>query len=508
MPNARQISDEQLDIYEDAPLEGNVLVTGPPGTGKTVIAFLRAEAVIKKRQQAIVLMFNRVLRRYTENVADNIEGNVVSKTLHSWLPDWWRALKIVKPQDEVKPVDKERLYFNVQFGDKGAFKSLGGRWDKRAKKWYVPIEKYESTPSVFEKWVKTPASEITQSSGDYIYLNSSFHERNEVREAGAKWNPSKKKWFITQDQLSADREKFEKWLDGTNAFDPPTIKKYVFDWEQMNELFFDADENNIEDWGHLIIDEAQDFPPAMYRFLRDVGRDLPQGGITILADENQRLYSGQNSSIDDIRKNLKVKADNEFKLTQNFRNTKQIAEFSNQFYVGLPSGKANLPSRSGSRPKLIHAADRDAQVKYICNFLQFRGAQEVAVIVDSERDMEFFMNALEAALPSYSIQHYSSKKPSLSEELIFDNEGQGVLTILNRKSCKGLEFDIVFLPELQNYNIDDDSETTFKMNMYVMCSRARTDLVLMMSQGHNAEAPIMAFLPPESSGLLEIQKLS
>lgn len=507
MPNARQISDEQLDIYEDASLTGNVLVTGPPGTGKTVIAFLRAEAVIKKRQQATVLMFNRVLRRYTENIAVNIEGNVVSKTLHSWLPDWWRALKIENP-DEVMEVDKERIFFKVLFNEKDEFKSLGGCWDKQSKKWYVTFEKYDADPSVFEKWRQASCDDATQSSGDFIYLKSKYSERNEVREAGAKWNPTRKKWSITQAQLSAERDKFAKWLDGTNLFDPPMLEKYVFDWEQMNELFFDANEENIEDWGHLIIDEAQDFPPAMFKFLRDVVHDLPNGGITILADENQRLHSGQNSSIDEIRNNLKVKPDNEFKLTQNFRNTKEIAEFSNQFYVGLQSGKASLPSRSGSKPKLIKAPDRDAQISYIRNFLQFRGAQEVGVIVDSDRDMKFFVGALKDALPNYLIQYYSSKEPKLSEKLLFDSEGQGVLTVLNRKSCKGLEFDIVFLPELQNYNIDDDNETAFKMNMYVSCSRARTDLVLMISEGHDKDAPITAFLPKDDSDLMDVKHLT
>jgi DNA helicase-2/ATP-dependent DNA helicase PcrA len=50
MPNSREISDEQEEIYMDAPMDGVVMVAGPPGTGKTVIAFLRAQALNKRKK--------------------------------------------------------------------------------------------------------------------------------------------------------------------------------------------------------------------------------------------------------------------------------------------------------------------------------------------------------------------------------------------------------------------------------------------------------------------------
>ena len=68
MPNARDMSDEQQDIFEDAPLDGRVLVTGPPGTGKTVIAFLRAMLLAKENKKVDVIMYNRVLKRFAQNV--------------------------------------------------------------------------------------------------------------------------------------------------------------------------------------------------------------------------------------------------------------------------------------------------------------------------------------------------------------------------------------------------------------------------------------------------------
>jgi DNA helicase-2/ATP-dependent DNA helicase PcrA len=258
----------------------------------------------------------------------------------------------------------------------------------------------------------------------------------------------------------------------------------------------------------LIIDEAQDFNPAMFEFLRMVGRKLPKGGVTVLADENQRLEEGYNSSIDDIRANLRIKVDCEFKLTQNFRNTRPIAEVARFFYAGLQSGMPDLPERDGNKPQLITATDEFTQVKYIKNFLQFRGAQEVGVIVDSERDREFFAEQLKTALPNYHIQSYTSKEPLLSESLLFDSESQGVITILNRRSCKGLEFDTVFIPELQSFKFDDTNLATFQMNLYVMCSRARTELIIMKSNGINESAPVLKHFPTAESDLFEYREVN
>ena len=90
LPNTRQISDEQTAVYLDAPLDGSTLVTGPPGTGKTVIAYLRAHTLANQKKPVTVLMYNRVLSRYTSNAG--VSG-VQSNTLISWTWKWWKKCK-------------------------------------------------------------------------------------------------------------------------------------------------------------------------------------------------------------------------------------------------------------------------------------------------------------------------------------------------------------------------------------------------------------------------------
>lgn len=453
MPNTRQISEEQQDIFEDAPIDGSILVTGPPGTGKTVIAFLRANLLSKKRNEVTVLMFNRVLRRYTENVASEIEGKVQSKTMHSWLPEWWRQQKISASDTETLIVEGDKAYLNCPYEDKDELKKIGGQfeWNKinpfthKKGMWYVSKEKYDRNPDAYSAWTGT-------------------------------------------------------------SFDPPRQTQWQFDWLEMRDLYLEKDPDNLIDWGHLIIDEAQDFEPGLFSFLRLSAKQLEHGGLTILADENQRLEESRHSSLDDIRTALKLKnkPDREFSLTKNFRSTSQIAKVASHFYVGLPTGVPKLPDRQGNIPQLVRMGNTEQQIQYICRSLRNRAALEVGVIVDNDIDRSLFVDEIERQLPNYTVQSYSGKNPRSSENLLFDK--QGVVTVLHRKSCKGLEFDSVFIPQLQSFAVDDADLITFKMNLYVMCSRAREELVFLCNGSTNCNPAFFEHFPSKTSGLIDYRE--
>lgn len=452
MPNARQISEEQQDIFEDAPTDGAILVSGPPGTGKTVIAFMRAELLAKLKKKTVVLMYNRVLRKYTENIASIYDDYVETSTMHSWFFKWWKKQKI--PNNTVG-FENGKVYLNCPFQDKEALKLLGGRWDK------------------------------------------------------TKRNPFKKNtngcWYIPENVYSSNILKFERWVGFT--YDPVMLEKWIYDWDESRRLFFDLDESQAVDWGHLIIDEGQDFEPSFYSFLRSASRLLDEGGVTVLADENQRLEESKHSTIEEIKKKLKLcdKKNREFKLTKNFRNTKQIAEVARFFYAGLKTGIPTLPEREGNICKLLITTSIEQQCIYIIDYLKIRAAQEVCVIVDTETDREFFYDYLSEHLKNYDVQTYTSKNTSASESLDFDTSG--TITVINRKSCKGLEFDFVFVPQIQKLSVNDSNLTTFKMNMYVTCSRARSELIFLLDKNDEERPEILRYFPSPESALIVYEEI-
>jgi len=454
LPNARQISEEQQDIFEDAPMDGSILVSGPPGTGKTVIAFLRAHLLAKKKQDVTVLMFNRVLRRYTENVVQDMDGLVQSKTMHSWFPGWWREHHIRNPEVEsTLLIENNKAFVNCPYEQKDELKKLGGKWEKskhnpftnRSGMWYVPLERYNAEPEAYAQWTSA-------------------------------------------------------------SYEPPEINRWQYNWLNIQDMYFDLEEDEVIDWGHLIIDEAQDFEPEFFTFLRMAARQLNSGALTILADENQRLEEHRHSSLEQIRASLKLtnKPEREFKLTKNFRNTKQIAKVARHFYVGLETGTPDLPDKEGDKPTLNIMRNTEQQVEHICNYLQHRGALEVGIILDNDKDREYFVERLSELLENYTIQTYSNKNHTSSEDLEFDR--QGVVTVLHRKSCKGLEFDVVFVPQLQRFSVEDTDLATFKMNLYVICSRARSELIFLCNGGEDSNPIFFEHFPTRESGLIDYRE--
>lgn len=241
-------------------------------------------------------------------------------------------------------------------------------------------------------------------------------------------------------------------------------------------------------WGQLILDEAQDLSQHAHTFLAAV-RQMSEppfsnqtSSILVLADENQRL-SKTSSSIDQISKAMFLKEDQVYKLTKNYRNTEQIAKFSRTFFIGTKSGIPSLPSRQGERPALHKNINKMASVDKIVNYIKTYPNHEVGVLVNFTKQRRSFVYQLKEKLKGINIkvQTYGPRKDEKAalSDMAFDQGG--VVTVLCYASAKGLEFDHVFLPELHVLPLNEDIDLdTQKMNMYVMTSRSRSGLTLLM----------------------------
>lgn len=395
LPNRKALSMEQEDIVLDAPMDEPVLITGAPGTGKTVIALYRLSALHTRSvidaeiTPPKLIMFSRVLCRYTENAVDDlgVSSDTVS-TWHSWLNSWWR---------------------------------------------------------------------------------------------------------------------------GASRKSPPSLGPYKPDFDSMLDC---AVENPTKySWGHIVIDEGQDFPPLFYHLMYTIRRRIIKlGGIaapslTVLADDNQRMNETENSSIAKIVEELKIDSEHKFMLTKNYRNTREIAKFSAVFYTGLSTGIAEIPEgNSGDLPVVLQADSFDDEMDRIVRHTKNYGKHHVGVFASTSRMRAKIVKALELRLAGTKIgvNTYKSGKAKTGgtgvDHLNFDLPS--LVTVVNYQSCKGLEFDAVFIPQLQTYKIDSAEETYFKMKFYVMCSRARTHLTLSYSGCDANNLPnVLALLPKSEEGL-------
>lgn len=380
LPSESALSREQKEVI-NAPTEGTVLVVGPPGSGKTVVAIMRERALKKQKEEVQSLVFNNVLTKYTGNEA----------TFHRWINSWWRD-------------------------------ATGGRF---------PTSKVEG-PGGQETWQQdySKAAELALGSAKSL-----------IRRRGH--------------------------------------------------------------WRHIILDEAQDFAPEAHRLLYQVQHrvfaDMPEAerpSICLLADENQRI-TGSHSTIAQIRaSHAFLTSDDEYHLKKNYRNTRPIAEFAAHFYVGLPTGIPELPSKVGDKPRLV-VANLDESVDRIANYARAHPNEEIGVLVQYKQTARKIYNKLAHRLKGAKIkvQTYisGSNDHGDASELVFDKPG--VVTVLCFASGKGLEFDSVFLPELQTIRVEGVERDHLRMNLYVMCSRARRQLWLTVDDATRSHE-IWQILPP------------
>ena len=379
------LSDEQEDILIGAPLDGVILISGPPGSGKTVMAFHRAEALATKFDPVNVVMYNTVLSNFSNNATKKKEIQV--KTMHSWFYKWG----------------------------------------------------YKAT----RKKVK----EIEPFKPDYKALFDLLLEK-EVSES--------------------------------------------LDLENLN-------------WGHVVIDEAQDFSTNQYEFLNKVrhtffsAEDMPS--VTVLADENQQLWD-DNSSLKEIKNTFKIeRGSNLFGLTKNYRNTDQINSLIEYFYVGLETGMTKPSGKQGELPELVFSDNFARTVKYIARYAKKYQNQEIVVIVPGNYHGGRYYEALDELLidSKFNVQRFQSgHRTHTADSMDFDKEG--TISILNKASCKGLEFDAVFIPELSSEPIDNSNLDKFKMSMYVMCSRARLHLSIFVEDENSS---VLKHLPDKQLNILE-----
>jgi DNA helicase IV len=396
MPTYTQLSAEQKQILEEHDLDANILVIGPPGTGKTVIAMHRAEQIalmrvaageVDQKGKAVrMIMYNKVLRKYSESwESDNFSSHVDVLTYHSWATRIWNK--------------------------------AGGRY----------------------------------------------------------WAPNR----------------------GTGD-------SYDLDWRTLGS----AMRNAAVSVGPLVIDEAQDLPPEFYTEISKCLCLEGGAGVSIFADENQTLKEGLNSSINQIRAQFStVNSIEQCSLTENYRNTFEIAELAARFFVGLQTGRPKSPiGRHGELPRLVGYQQGEAgMLNAVLTYAKNNPSASILVILPSAPVIRQWREGLKNRLPRRSVGAYLSKSKDEEFSVKSMNMGEaGSITLVHWQSMKGLEADAVFVPHIERLDFGRDTDRHERMRLYVMCSRARSTLELQYESA-NVNGTLVQTIKTLGEGAIECQ---
>lgn len=278
---------------------------------------------------------------------------------------------------------------------------------------------------------------------------------------------------------------FHKWFWGfwrqhfrTN---PPTVAgdSYQADWAQIAQLFM-TKPPRLGSLADLVVDEGQDLSLGFFRIARFVATN-----ITVFADENQQLFEN-NTTLREIE--AAIGSRQHLMLRRNYRNTAEIAAVAAKYYSGTPTGIPDPPTRHGDRPTLRRYTSVDDFVGFVARYVRARTNLTIGVACPNQRlQRRLYRDLMNRDLPLPVQQYISGNR----QHSILDFDSPAV-TLVHYRSLKGLEFDTLFVPELQQVTADATSAAT-RMMFYVVTSRARDELHLSWS-GLSAVPDIVADL--------------
>jgi DNA helicase IV len=273
---------------------------------------------------------------------------------------------------------------------------------------------------------------------------------------------------------------FHRWFWGFwrthYGSSPPTVpgNSYVVDWEDV-ALRFMTEPPELGGLADLIVDEGQDLSLGFFRIVSFVASN-----ITVFADENQQLFDN-NTTLREIEAG--IGAQDHLVVRRNYRNTAEIAAVAAKYYSGTPTGIPDPPDRHGDIPTLRQYESFGDFVDFIARYVKARTNLTVGIACPNQRiQRRAYRELAERKLP-IPIQQYLSGNPE-HRELDFES---AAVTLVHYKSLKGLEFDTLFVPELQQLTTDVTSAAT-RMMFYVVMSRARDELHLSWSGASDAPA--------------------
>ncbi len=234
---------------------------------------------------------------------------------------------------------------------------------------------------------------------------------------------------------------------------------------------------NELDYSHIsfIIDEGQDLPSGWYDCVVELGIE----NFFIVADQNQQITE-ECSSRKELQECLGLDTEDVIELTENWRNSTPIALLAGYFYTDATSPKPRLPNRISADIPILYTYDNIAKIKeQILSQYDRDPSQLIGLIVANDNKREYWYKWLQNDSqqrdnpPPIVSTYYSTLKDNINID--FSNGG---IVVLNDKSVKGIEFDVVFI--IIDGLGGQDTEL-LKKRLYVMTSRAIKRLYLFQS---------------------------
>lgn len=283
---------------------------------------------------------------------------------------------------------------------------------------------------------------------------------------------------------------------------------FALDWKAILEAIAGTPEIPPPLTPFVIIDEGQDMPPAFYRALLQIGFEH----VYVVADQNQRI-TDEHSSLHEITTELAIDPAARIELTENYRNCDRIARLALALCIedlASPCLKLPLERHCTREPLLIEYGPGctwgfDGLIRRILKAADRDPTRLYGIITPDNETRRHWLQALRQHPVIQALDH---GRPRICTYAFGEQDGDhrfgaGGIFVINAQSAKGLEFDTLFLADIDGYRFDPevaDQRDDVKRRFYVMISRAREHVVLLRRAG--PPCPVDAILPLADPSLL------
>ena len=392
--------------------KGHFVVLGTAGSGKTTIALLRAInlANLPGNDRVLLVTFNRALVEYMKGIED-ISGRLTVENYHKFARGYL-ASRGKMPRFNGITENEEREALIEEATDFVLKENPGESTLKRSKSFFLEEIKF-----IEEYGCATKEKYLTI-------------ERTGRSEA-----------YLKKEKRPLIYQVYEKYLELRR------IANHQYDWYDLamyvsNELDNDTDERRYK---HIVIDEGQDFSPAM---IKSLVKAIPSdGSFTFFGDVAQQIYGNKVSW-----KESGINTSAIWRFAINYRNPETIVAFSkelakNKFWrKSEDMVECEQSNAKGPKPVLIRfdneARERDWVVR---KAIDESKKASVVVVCRNRNDIDVYLSEF-------------SRNGCRAIEITKDTAGFGdrkEIYISTFHSVKGLEFYNVFIPSLNADKIPD-----------------------------------------------------
>ena len=218
------------------------------------------------------------------------------------------------------------------------------------------------------------------------------------------------------------------------------------------------------------MDEGQDFPVPLLRCLRSLAST-----VMVFMDPQQAIEKTKTAG----SVAAYVLDASSYHLGRNFRSTKEITEFSD-IYRAKHDITVDGES-SGQKPAVITCASYEDQVNKMLEIIRAYNYRSVGIILDTSPAKKLYEIMKKRLEGKAHVQLY---EPHTYRDFDFDRNEVKIITY---GTAKGLEFDVVILPQVTRVNSSGDPASDMA-RMHIATSRAKEALFLFKIAGENVDS--------------------